>query len=56
MPLCSWSLYPGSAAILAAPEQARRLLSQEKPCKNFGTIQIPVDSSEETPGGGRMVI
>jgi hypothetical protein len=23
---------------------------------NFGTIQIPVDSSEETPGGGRMVI
>jgi hypothetical protein len=21
-----------------------------------GTIQIPVDSSEETPGGGRMVI
>jgi len=24
--------------------------------KNIGTIQIPVDSSEETPGGGRMVI
>jgi hypothetical protein len=23
---------------------------------NFGTFQIPVDSSEETPGGGRMVI
>jgi hypothetical protein len=22
----------------------------------YGTIQIPVDSSEETPGGGRMVI
>jgi hypothetical protein len=22
----------------------------------IGTIQIPVDSSEETPGGGRMVI
>jgi putative transposase len=22
----------------------------------LGTIQIPVDSSEETPGGGRMVI
>jgi len=31
------------------------ILSREVP-RIIGTIQIPVDSSEETPGGGRMVI
>jgi hypothetical protein len=31
-------------------------VSPKKNWRKNGTIQIPVDSSEETPGGGRMVI
>jgi hypothetical protein len=30
--------------------------TQEEGDTDYGTIQIPVDSSEETLGGGRMVI